>query len=384
MLVRVVVPRGRTNRRIHAAGTSEPMLAGPLRAGPPARPAPAGVQLGVNIGQLFNSRLYHRAEIRAQLSELAGTGAKVVRADAFWEVAEPAAPVGGLPRYDWAYADRIVGALAVYRLRWLPVIDYSPPWVQSIQGVDHSPPASPMAYAAYAGALAARYGTGGVFWRAHPRLHPEPVQTYEIWNEPDNVAFWKPRPDPAAYAQLYLRARVAITAVQPGARVIIGGLTRPATFLPALLSAEPALRGHIDGVGIHPYGPDVQAVLARVRRARQTLRSLGMASVPLYVTEVGWSVQPVGNPGSTPAKRRPGLIFQTLAALRRTDCGLAAVLLYAWFTPDTDPGIGQDGYGIVSTRPRRTPSVRALTAALSAGANRPSAPRLCSGRRAHS
>src|SRR5205807_96579 len=133
------------------------------------------------------------------------------------------------------------------RLRWLPVIDYSPRWARSIRGVDHSPPVSAVAYAAYAGALAARYGVGGSFWLLHPRLPAEPVTTYEIWNEPDSSFFWKLRPDPGVYARLYERARAAITSVQPRARVIIGGLTRPRKFLPALLRAEPRLQGHIDG-----------------------------------------------------------------------------------------------------------------------------------------
>ena len=365
------------------SGPPSSLRAGTLRAEPPAPPAPASEQLGANIGLLFNLRIYTRAEIGAQLSALARTGATLVRADAPWEATEPRPPVGGFAHYNWQFDDQIAGALAAHRLQWLPVIDYSPTWVRSVRGVDHSAPTSPAAYAAYAGALAARYGPRGSFWRAHLGLHPEPVRTYEIWNEPDSAFFWKPRPNPAAYARLYLLARAAIKSVRPGARVIIGGLTRPASFMPALLSAEPALRGHIDGVGIHPYGRDPQAVLARVRKARLALRSAGMAGVPLYVTEFGWRTRPPGGFGFAAASLRPGFILQTIAALRQTNCGVAAVLLYAWSTPELDPAAARDWFGIDPPTASGGPAVRAFADALSARprarAGTASAPRLCSG-----
>ncbi len=338
---------------------------------------PTSEQLGANVGVLFSLGIYGPARIDAQLSALARSGATLVRADAPWEATEPEPPAGGVPRYNWRFDDRIAASLAAHRLQWLPVIDYSPPWARSLPGVDHSGPTSPVAYAAYAGALAARYGPGGSFWRTHPGLHPEPVETYEIWNEPDNATFWEPQPDPAAYARLYLRARVAITSMQPQARVIIGGLTQPTRFLPALLAAEPELRGHIDGVGIHPYGRDPQLVLARVRRARLTLRSLGMPGVPLYVTEFGWMTRPDGR-GSASAAARPRDIFQTLTALRHTDCGVAAALLYAWFTPGPNPRTPQGWFGIDPLQPTRTAAVTAFTEALSPRVNGTFASRLCS------
>jgi polysaccharide biosynthesis protein PslG len=361
------------------SGPPSSLRPAPLRAGPPAQPAPANEQLGANIGLLFNLRIYTQAEIAAQLSALARTGAALVRADAPWEATEPRPPVGGFARYNWRFDDQIAGALAAHRLQWLPVIDYSPPWARSVPGVDHSAPTAPAAYAAYARAFAARYGPRGSFWRAHPGLHAEPVRTYEIWNEPDSAFFWKPRPNPAAYARLYLLARSGIKSVRPGARVIIGGLTRPERFVPALLSAQPGLRGHIDGVGIHPYGRDPQAVLARVRTARLALRSAGMAGVPLYVTEFGWRTRPPGGFGFAAPNLRPGFILRTIAALRQTDCGVAAVLLYAWSTPELDPAAARDWFGIDPPTATAGPAVAAFADALSAHAPRASATTLCSG-----
>src|SRR5205814_4680090 len=132
-------------------------------------------------------------------------------------------------------------------------IDYTTLWDASIPGYDHSPPRSPADFAAYGAAFASRYGTGGTFWRTHPTIPAKPIATYEIWNEPDGPGFWLPTAQPDRYADLYLAARAAITAEQPDARVIVGGLTQPTTFLPAMVAARPQLRGHVDGVAIHPY-----------------------------------------------------------------------------------------------------------------------------------
>lgn len=319
----------------------------PVPAGPPARQAPSGEQFGVSVNRLFNDRNSAR-QINAQLNALRRTGVTLARTDAFWEAAEPQPPVAGVHRYHWAFDDLIARSLATHRLRWVAIIDYSAPWAQSSPGKDHSPPRYPAAYAAYAGAFAARYGPGGSFWTAHPHLPAEPVETYEIWNEPDNPEFWTSSSGAARYVELYLQARAAVTAADPSARVIVGGLTNPRVYLPAMLAARPDLRGHLDGVAIHPYGPGPRAVLANVATARATLDSLGMGSVPLYVTEFGWTTSPPGAQDWAPAAARPTYIAQTLAALGHLNCGLAAAILYTWVTPERDPRNKEDWFGIHS------------------------------------
>jgi hypothetical protein len=293
----------------------------------------------------------------------------VARSDALWEATEPQAPADGRHRYDWTFDDTIAGSLAAHGLTWLPILDYTAPWAQSVPGQDHSPPRSPADYAAYASAFAGRYGAGGSFWRQHPQLTPAPVGTIEIWNEPDNAQFWKPAPDPAGYASLYLSARSAIDAVDPGIRVIVGGLTDAPAFLPAMVQAQPALRGHIDGVAIHPYGPPA-TVIAKVRAARAALVALGMASVPLYVTEFGWTTNPPGALDYVAGDRRPAYIESTLAALGHIGCGVAASLLYTWITPQRTRADSQDWYGIAPPAGGATAATAAFTAGLRA-ADRP-------------
>jgi hypothetical protein len=344
-----------------ATTTAPPVPAG---AGPPARPAPSTEQFGINVNRLFNDRTYSPQRIDAQLQALRATGATVARSDALWEAAEPTAPAGAVHHYDWSFDDTIAAALAGHGLQWLPIIDYSAPWAQSIAGVDHSPPTAAGDYAAFAGAFAARYGTGGAFWRAHPNLTAKPVDTYEIWNEPDNPAFWRPMPDAARYADLYASARNAIAAVDPTAAVIVGGLTHVDEFVPAMLAARPDLRGHIDGVGLHPYGANPLVVVGNVVKARRVLSAAGLGAVPLYITEFGWTTDPPGNPNFLPERLRPRYISQTLAALGHLDCGVAATVFYTWVTPERDPHDREDWFGIHGPGGAGTPDSAAFTEGL--------------------
>jgi polysaccharide biosynthesis protein PslG len=313
---------------------------------PPPVQVPAGEQYGVNVNRLFDDRTYSAGEIDAQLAALHDTGAAIARSDTLWEAVEPTPPAGALHHYDWSFDDLVAGSLARHSLQWLALVDYSAGWARAQPSLLHSPPVKPGRFAAFAAAFAARYGRGGAFWAAHPELPDIPVQTYEIWNEPDNGEFWQPVPNAAAYSDLYLAARTAITRVDPTARVIVGGLTKPTTFLPQMLDARAQLRGALDGVAVHPYARTPEAVLGRIRHDRQALNALGLGSVPLYVTEFGWSTRPVGALGFAPESRRPDYITSTIAALGHTNCSIAAVTLYTWVTPERNPADHEDWFGI--------------------------------------
>jgi hypothetical protein len=382
IVVVVVLAHGGSSSTSRRNGHQTPAtISGPAPpSGPPAKPAPVGEQIGVSVNRLFNDRTYSGSQIDSQLGALRTTGVTVARSDALWEATEPGPPQGSAHRYDWTFDDRVAGSLAAHGIRWFPILDYSPGWAASVAGQEHSPPRAPDQFAAFAHAFAARYGSGGTFWRAHRLLRSLPVQTYEVWNEPDNVQFWQGGPDAARYADLYLRTRAAVLSADPAARVIVGGLTHPEAFLREMVRARPSLVGHLDGVGIHPYGPNPFVVLARVRTARATMDALGLSRVPLYVTEFGWTTLPVGAQSWAPARLRPDYISGTLTALGHTDCRIAAVVLYTWVTPQRNPADHEDWFGIHPP----TGAGSADTAALATGLRRAEGPApalpLCAGR----
>ncbi len=339
-------------------------------------PSPPAEQYGAGVNRLFNDLTNPPAVIDAQLRALRAAGATVARSDTLWELVEPSPPSGGVHHYNWTFDDGIAGALARAGLRWLPIVDYSPTWAQTPPGRAHAPPAAPGDFAAFAAALARRYGPRGAFWAAHPELPAEPVDTYEIWNEPDNPFFWAPGPNPAAYGALYLQARAAIQGVDPSAQVIVGGLTNVTVFLPLLLRDVPSLRGGIDGLGLHPYGPTPAAVLAAVAGARRLMDSLGLAGVPIDITEFGWTTSPRGTKNWAPAALRPGYILQSLGRLGHTECDIALTVYYTWVTPGRNPNDPEDWFGIHPPGGGDSSDSRAFTSALAAARSAP-ASRLC-------
>src|SRR4051794_11145116 len=125
----------------------------------------------------------------AQLATMQQAGIGLVRNDAAWQTAEPDAPVNGVHAYRWDRFDAIAAALARHGIRWYPIIDYSAGWASSVPGELLAPPARDEDYVAYARAFAARYGRGGSFWVEHPDIPALPVQSYEIWNEPNFAQF---------------------------------------------------------------------------------------------------------------------------------------------------------------------------------------------------
>jgi hypothetical protein len=331
--------------------------------------SPAGTQpemFGMSVNRVFNDD-FTPAHWDAPLAAVHATGFRAARSDAFWMWAEPDPPAGGKHTYQWAKLDAEAGALAKHGLRWLPILDYSAPWAETVPGNYHSPPTSNDDYAAYAKAFAERYGRGGSYWSEHPSPEGAPVTTYEIWNEPNGPWFWHPTPDPAAYADMYLKAREAIKAVDPNATVVVGGLVADATFVERMYAARPDLRGNVDAIGWHAYGPTVNDLARGVRGLRQALVRLGDPDVPIHLTELGWpthGTDPKAKPIVVSEDARAALLEVAAEAFARSDCNVAAVIPYTWTTPEKDVNNEEDWYGIRHPDGSATPSSDAMARVL--------------------
>lgn len=312
-----------------------------LMAAEPAQADP----FAVSVNRVFNDHFDDAAYIDSQLDAVEASGIRQARTDAFWMWAEPNAPKpDGTHAYDWAMPDRVATALARHHIRWLPILDYSAPWAKSDPDY-HSPPASNDDYAAYAAAFAARYGRDGSFWAAHPELDALPATSYEIWNEPNGAWFWRPEPDAARYADMYLRARAAIRASDPAATAVVGGLVADTGYVEAMYAARPELRDAVDAVGWHPYAPTAAGSIGSVRALRATLDKLGEGDVPIRATEIGWPTS--GNsPITLPEADRAAALETVTDSLARSDCGVDLIVPYTWTTPERNPDDIEDWYGI--------------------------------------
>jgi polysaccharide biosynthesis protein PslG len=322
-------------------------------------------EFGADMGVLFQNRYSSRVVDRA-LTSAAGAGLGLARVAPLWELTEPVPPQGGHHRYDWRYDDFIAKALAGHGFRWVAVLAFAPSWASVQRNVLHAAPRGTAAYAAYAAAVAHRYH--GL------------ISAFEVWNEEDLPVFWRPSPDPSAYARLYRAARVAIHRVDPGVPVLIGGLAGGHQQFLATLLRQPELRGAVDGLAVHAYAATPDGVVAQVRADRLRLDELGFGAVPMYVTEYGWSSRPIARaprgfpvpPGSyAPPSVRPGYIVQTAHDLLASPCDVRMAVFYAWVTPQHTPVSLYQWYGVAAPDGSPTPASRAI--ARQAGLARPRA-----------
>src|SRR5262245_8555859 len=140
---------------------------------------------------------------------VAQSGAGWVREDIHWFRVQPDPAT-----WDWSYTDQAIRELLARNMKIVGVLGHPPGWATPYPG---DPPAGFSFYApdsrqfaAFAGAVARRYGRY--------------IHHWEIWNEPDNPLFWKPAPDPTAYAELLRSASRAIHRADPDAQLLLGGV----------------------------------------------------------------------------------------------------------------------------------------------------------------
>ena len=103
--------------------------------------------------------------------------------------------------------------------------------------------------------------------------------------------------DPHRFARLVRTSGRVLHAVDPAAKVILGGLFgRPLQVPPNIPSGaflndlyrEGNLKRFFDGVALHPYVADARAIRGQVRNLRRVMRLHHDGGTPLYVTELGW------------------------------------------------------------------------------------------------
>jgi hypothetical protein len=298
---------------------------------------------------------------------------------AWWPDLEPGPPVDGVHRYSWSELDERVAALARRRLQWEPLLSFSATWGSRVDGDYRAAPDGPDDFAAFARALAARYGRGGSFWSEHPELPALPVTAYEVWNEENAKAYWDPATS-GEYADLYAATRDAIHGVDSSARVVVGGLAAadragvvPADdFLRAMYAHRPGLRGSVDAVGLHPFAPEPRGVYARVAAFREALDEIAGPGVPIEVTEVGWTTT------DTPEQTRASYIGQVAATLARSDCGIERVVPYAWLGPEQDASDREQWFGIANRDGSPKPSATAYANAVGLTRERSGTEPICS------
>ena len=278
-----------------------PVVPSPIPVPPvgPPTPAPPGnprcmprrrppVRLVVGVGDVVSADPRDR---RCTLASMVASGVRLVRTSFLWSQVER-----GPGRFDLRFYDRYVEQLARYRIGVIPVLFSTPRRYSVAPAARHPDRLQPRRngdFAAFAGALARRYGRRGSFWRSHRRIPRVPIRSWQIWNEPNLSFYWAPRPSAPGYARMLAAAARQIRRADRRAEIVAGGMPESrfgppvARYLRDLYRAGG--RPWFDAVAVHAYARTVAGSVAIARRARAVMDAHGDRRARLWITEFGWA-----------------------------------------------------------------------------------------------
>lgn len=382
--------------------------------------APRGLQLGV-VGDTF---LGPDAVLREAWAEKARRArADLVLLGANWRGIAPARPPRGFraadpaePAYDFAALDGAVRAAVRHGLQPVLAISDAPAWAEgpgrpSTEVADAGTwMPGPKQLARFARALALRYA-GSFDDPARPGDARLPrVRHFQIWAEQNLSVHLTPqwrrgKPfAPTHYRRMLNAAYAAIHGANPGAKVLVGGLSPygdprrgaeripPVWFWRFLLCLRgPELRPvrcpeparfdiwahnpiNVGGPGrgaLNPFDastPDIGRLTRIVRRAVRTGRALPARHKPFWATEIWWDSKPP-DPDGVPFLRHARFVTRALFLLWRQ--GAEAVVW--WYLRDQShaggfAGTQQSGLFFRDGRPK--PAYRAFRLPFIAGRDR--------------
>lgn len=313
------------------------------------------------------------AELEQRLTEIEGTGAGWVRVDLGWTWVQGSGPGS----YFWGGMDRVVDAARNHRLNVLLIPGYAPGWAAAPGcGQGHCAPRSADEFGTFVGEAAKRYA-------------PRGVHSWEIWNEPNQPAFFGPTVDVGRYVSLLKAATTAIRRADAGATVLTAGLAPTFTqngklagrdFLSAVYAQGG--RDYFTGVAMHPYtfpaAPDSTANWtgwSQMRAMRDVMVANGDAGKKIWLTEYG---APTGGPGGTASgpsySGSPDHVTEAYQASLATE-GVRTAAATPWAGPlfwygysdlGTSTGTNENFFGLVRHDGSRKPAFAAFTAAVAA------------------
>ena len=244
-----------------------------------AMAAPAHASAPVSAHAMVHTCCTPQAEKERIFSEAAAVGADYIRVDV--ELSGIFSAPGADP--DWHALDQVIDLSREHHQPVLAILLGSPAWADEEE------------YGRLSGEVA-DHAAGA-------------IDHWEIWNEPDGEAF---DGTPEDYARMLSAAYDQIKAKEPGATVLLGGISRPhePDWLQRVLDTPGADAIHkFDVAAVHLRGT-VDAVVHRYDAFRSWLADSGFHG-PLWVTELGYPADPA---------------FQTDPAYRAGDTSQAAYL----------------------------------------------------------
>ena len=345
----------------------------------PAQTLPEGF-VGITAAEVFAANAGAR---RQALDAQYAAGARSLRQWINWTEIERKRG-----RFDFRAYDAFMADAARAKLRVVPILFGMPRFHAAkakkgakVTAVTTFPPKTNASFARYVTAVVKRYGRNGTFWKANPGLTAVPIESYQVWNEPNLPQYWGGKPDARAYVRLLKTGARAIRKADPQAEVLAGGLPESKQGVPLLRFVRQmyaaGAKGSFDTLAVHPYAKTVAGVLDGAKKAHQVSVQAGDGDVAVWITEVGWAAGPRA-PGSaftvTEAQQAElvGDLYRQGAA-QAASMKLRGIIYYAWRDVPPFPG-GKDFWGLHTGLVKRNNSVKPALTAYAAAAKAIQAP----------
>lgn len=248
-------------------------------------------------------------------------------------------------QWDFSTYDPVVADAASRGMRILPNL-FDPPSFRSSRGTSTArgmfPPSDPAAMGEFAAQLVRRYGPDGSLWAERPSLRRVPIQSWQVWNEPNIPPWWGGPADPEGYTRLLEAVARAIRAADPRAEIVAAGLPNSSqgpsvkTYLGRMYAAGAA--AWFDTLAIHPYGSDFYDVMGQVHEMRAIATQNG-DDAPIWISELGWPTDGPRGYDFFTEEEQARLVTQTSRAFaaNRTAMGLRGFTYFYWRESAPDP-----------------------------------------------
>jgi polysaccharide biosynthesis protein PslG len=228
-------------------------------------------------------------EMIRELDGMDRTGVTWFRVGFIWSGMEPRQG-----QYNFAKHERLAALAKARGIRIIANVSYTPGWAQPRTCRDMMcPPADPGAYGRFLKKLVQNFS-------------PRGVKHYEIWNEPNQYHWWKPKPSPRGYAALLRAAYPAAKSADRGVTIIAGAFAptpdardgrtiRSTTYVRNLYYNGGG--NYFDAISIHPYSgsyaPDIKGdwnmITSVAVDIHRTMKSHGHGYKKIWGTEMGYT-----------------------------------------------------------------------------------------------
>jgi polysaccharide biosynthesis protein PslG len=283
------------------------------------------------------------ATIIRELDGMRRAGSTWLRLDFSWSWLEPSRGT-----FQFAKHEKVVQWARARGIRTIALVAYTPGWAQPRDCRDAKcAPADVGDYARFLKQLVAHFS-------------PRGVKHYEIWNEPNQYFWWKPKPSPSRYASLLRAAYPAAKAADRSITVIAGAFAptfdssdgryiRSTTYVKSLYNngAGP----YFDAISIHPYsgdsppavGGDWNMMTSVMPDIYATMRAHGDGAKKIWGTEMGYST--LGQ--KSVSERLQGVYLQQAFQLWTKYPYTAGLMVFTYRDMGTDRRAGYDNRGLV-------------------------------------